>query len=293
MTAEAPNGAAVRVERLSQRYRRGFWLRTQTVLADLALELPRGGRLALLGPNGSGKSTLLRLLMGLERPSSGAITVLGHNPRLGSVRRQLGYAPDGAPFPQQVPLINLLSTVARLHGLGAAQARRLAHQRLERFGLGQALKQELGKCSLGMRRRFVLAQCFLVPRELYLLDEPSAGLDVLGQELLAEELEQALARGASLVIASHEGAEWARWAEQLLLLVAGRVQREGPLQAVLEECDAIEAEWHGPKALSGARAAAAEQGLLLQHARPAPELLRRWYRAALARPSAPGASERP
>jgi ABC-type multidrug transport system ATPase subunit len=283
--ANAPCGdssvtLALRVDQLGQSYRQGFWLRPRPVLAELSLTLPCGGRLALLGPNGSGKSTLLRLLMGLERPSQGAVTVLGGSPRSGGVRRKVGYVPDGTPFPQQVSLLALLSTAARLTGVSGRSARDLARRRLGDFGLASAEQLVLARCSLGMRRRFVLAQCFLVPRELYLLDEPSAGLDVLGQERLAEELQVALERGASLVIASHEGAEWARWAQTLLLLVDGRLRRYCPLSEVLAESAAIEAEWHGEQALERAQLAAAERGLELKHVRPAPALLRRWYREA-------------
>lgn len=272
-----PGSACFTARGLSKRYGLGPLRAPRVALAGLDLELALGGRLALLGPNGSGKSTLLRLLAGVERPDAGALKILGGDPRSGAVRRRLGYAPDGAPFPADLPLELLLETLARLHGLDRRSARLRARRQLAEAGLEGARRLALERCSLGMRRRFALAQAFLFERDLYLLDEPGAGLDAEGHAWLETLLAAARGRGSALVIASHEGAEWARHCAGVLLLSGGRARWRGSVEEVLAEAPALEVELAGGLAWGRARAALAEQGLELKDPRPAPSALAAWY----------------
>ncbi len=221
------NSPAIQARGLEQSYRSGLLWRARTVLADIHIELARGGRLGLVGPNGSGKSTLLRLIAGVERPSRGELILFGGAYKGGELRRRIGFLPEDASFPRELRAQETMELLASLRGVPRSAARERSRELLSAVGLERAAATTLGRFSRGMLRRFGLAQAMVHEPELILLDEPTAGLDAQGFAVFDELLARARARGASLVIASHVLTDLQTHCDRLIVLHEGGAAASG------------------------------------------------------------------
>jgi heme exporter protein A len=164
------------------------------VLRDLDFEIPRGGFLVVTGPNGSGKSTLLSLCAGLLAPTSGSLEVAAG-------REELGYLAHEALVYRELTAMENLELYGRLYRV--PERRERIGMLLERFGLWEARHDRVASYSRGMTQRLALCRTMLHEPHLLLLDEPYAGLDETGAQVLDEEL-ASLARERTLVVATHE-----------------------------------------------------------------------------------------
>lgn len=218
---------ALQVRRLEKSYPVGFWRQRRRVLDGVNLELRVGQTVGLVGPNGSGKSTCLRICAGVERAHRGEVLILGSPPGDESVRARVGFLPEGHPFPSELSARAALELMASFFGYGRRESAERSERMLARAGLESAARVPLSRFSQGMYRRFGLAQAFLHQPDLVLLDEPTAGLDAAGHVLLDELWREARARGASFVIASHEASDLLTFADELVVLVEGRVALAG------------------------------------------------------------------
>ncbi|MHC4923008.1 MAG: ABC transporter ATP-binding protein, partial [Planctomycetota bacterium] len=167
---------AVETNGLTRRYRGRGGGPAVLALDGLDLLLPRGCVAGLLGPNGSGKSTTIRLLLGLQRPTSGTARVLGHPAGHAAARRLTGYLPEDADLYPFLTARETVETAAALHGMGRSQRRAAAGELLERVGLMDAERRRVKGFSRGMRRRLGIAAALVHEPELLILDEPTAGL---------------------------------------------------------------------------------------------------------------------
>jgi len=275
---------AVRLRGLVQAFPVGLGLRRREVLRDVHLELARGEGLGLVGPNGSGKSTLLRLLAGVDLPRAGTIEVLGGSPREPGVRARVGWMPEDSPFPRELGARAALELIGELNGLAGRAARERARAMLSRVGLEREARTPLARFSRGMLRRFGLAQAVLHTPELVLLDEPTAGLDAPGFELLDALVGEARARGAAVVIASHLVGDVHRHCERLAVMIDGRLAAQGTPLELLAQADPAEAVAEAEVAGLDARgleqlaAAVRAQGGRWLGARPAQQSLLALYR---------------
>jgi ABC-2 type transport system ATP-binding protein len=227
--AVAPDDAAIRTSGLGKRFGR------QLAVADLDLEVPRGAVFGFLGPNGSGKTTTIRMLLGLARPTSGEIRVLGEAmPRaLRSVLPRVGALVEG---PSIYPF---LSGRANLHRLDAADPGTSARTRsarvdaaLDRVGLGAAAAKRAGAYSLGMKQRLGLAGALLTPRELLVLDEPTNGLDPQGTREVRGLIRSLSADGTTVFVSSHLLAEIEQVCTHAAVMRAGRLVAQGSLEGL-------------------------------------------------------------
>ena len=241
---------ALEVVDLCRRYRTGWRGAQRTALAELTLTLEPGERVGLLGPNGSGKSTLLRLLAGVERASAGAVRVFGESLERRAARARIGYLPDGFPFPLELTPRAVLELLASLHGLERAARRREAAAQLERVGLAAEARTPLSAFSLGMKRRFALAQALLHGPDLLLFDEPTAGLDAEGYVVLDELLREARARGVTLLLATHVLGDVQAHCPRVGVLFRGRLAAEGVTAQLLDSPERVLALY---RELAGAR----------------------------------------
>jgi heme ABC exporter ATP-binding subunit CcmA len=189
-------------------------------LAGADLDVDEGEIVLLSGPNGAGKSTLLRLLAGLLPLRSGSATVLGHDLTLDrkALRREISLVGH------QSFCYDDLTAIENLHFAVRAAGRRVAagDAALEQVGLTRVAKVVHRRLSAGQQRRLALAVAIARDPRLLLLDEPHAGLDTAGRELLDGIVAGAPAEGRTVVIASHELTRARALARREVRVVAGR-----------------------------------------------------------------------
>jgi heme ABC exporter ATP-binding subunit CcmA len=172
-------------------------------LAGANLDVDAGELVALQGPNGAGKTTLLRVCAGLLPVTSGEATVLGYDLRVNAhqVRRRAGLLASSGGLYDDLTVDDNLRFWGRATGASTDDVASAAR----RFGLGgRVLTTPVSRLSTGQRRRVALAMLVARRAPLWLLDEPHAGLDAHGRDLLDEVLASACAAGATVVLASHE-----------------------------------------------------------------------------------------
>ncbi len=215
------------------------------LLRALDWEIRPGERWALLGPNGAGKTTLLNVLGAVEFPSGGTVEILGRTLGRTDVRRlreQIGQVDGrvGARFAPELSVEQVVRTGATgtigyfLDRMTQGDLMR-ADDLVAALGLGPIAKRLLAHCSDGERKRALIARA-LVPRpRLLLLDEPGAGLDLPGREILLQAIDQLGARepGLAIVMTTHHVEELPATTTHALLLRGGDVVGEGPADEVM------------------------------------------------------------
>ncbi|MCU1389416.1 MAG: ccmA [Ilumatobacteraceae bacterium] len=204
------------------------------VLAGADLTVHRGEIVLLQGPNGAGKTSLLRLFAGLLPLARGEGTVLGCDLRTNreSIRRRVGLLGHANGLYADLTVTENVRFWGATVGASSAEV----DAAMVRMGLAQRLaKVPVGKLSAGQKRRTALA-CLVARRaELWLLDEPHAGLDATGRDELDATLREATAMGATIIVASHELERAGALATRLVEVVGGQIREKarsvGPLGA--------------------------------------------------------------
>jgi heme exporter protein A len=195
-------------------------------LRGATLQVAKGSCLALLGRNGAGKTTLLRILANLSRPSKGEIKLLGYSAHTEEARRHIGYLGHGIGVYDDLSALENLILFGQL--LGVPEPRTAADKALRRVGLG-AVKDGLAReFSRGMRQRLAVARAFLHEPDLLLLDEPFTSLDDRAVTVLQALLQDARARGATIVMSTHQIREAMELATDVALLERGKIVHAGP-----------------------------------------------------------------
>ncbi|MFT4136344.1 ATP-binding cassette domain-containing protein [Microbacterium sp.] len=192
----------------------------RTALDALSVEVRSGHVTGLLGPNGAGKSTAMRLLLGLDHPTHGSVTI------------------DGAPYAQlRHPLHKVGAHLdarschprrsARAHLLGLARyagipARRVSDV-IDIVGLGSVVRRRAGSFSLGMGQRLGIAAALLGDPEVLVLDEPMNGLDIDGVRWIRSLLKSFASEGRTVLVSSHLMAEMHQTVDRVIVLGKGRL----------------------------------------------------------------------
>jgi ABC-2 type transport system ATP-binding protein len=200
-------------------------------LRDCTLEIPAGNVTALVGPNGAGKTTLLHLLVGLNRASTGAVTVFGHSPRRDAalVLPRVGFVAQEHPLPRG---FTIAETLKLGRGLNPSWDDAAADERVERLGLSP--RQKIGKLSGGQQAQIALTLALAKQPDLLVLDEPIASLDPLARREFLQTVMQAVAEtGMTVILSSHIVADLERVCDHLVILAAGRVQLAGPIEEIV------------------------------------------------------------
>jgi len=200
-------------------------------LDDVTVSLEPGSAVALLGPNGAGKTTFMRVCATLLRPTRGTVRVFGLDARRDGprIRGRIGLlAHESFLYPDLTPTENLLF-YARLFRVGAPEAR--VRSLIERQGLHGWAHRPVRTLSRGLVQRCALARMLLHEPDLLFFDEPFSGLDLDAATRLAEIIHETRARGATLVISTHDLTRAVALCSSAIVLVAGRVAWSGPIDA--------------------------------------------------------------
>lgn len=173
------------------------------ILSDVSFSVGRGEFTYVIGPNGGGKTTLLRLLLGLVKPGSGRISVLGRTPP--AANRRIGYLPQHQFYDPQFPITALEAVLTGLSfsPFASGRFREKALSALEEMGLGDEAERLYAVLSGGQRQRVLIARALVGDPELLLLDEPTANVDPAVEEALFDRLTR-LRRKPTILMVTHD-----------------------------------------------------------------------------------------
>lgn len=203
-------------------------------LDNLTFEVPAGKIFGFLGPNGAGKTTTIRLLLGLLDPTFGRVEVLGFDSskQPDEIRARTGALLECNGIYEQMSAEDNMEFYARIWRLPTAERQVRIKELLTQMGLWERRKELAGKWSKGMKQKLALARAILHQPQLIILDEPTAGLDVMAAMSIRENLASlADSQGVTVFLTTHNMAE----AERLCAQVA--VIREGKLVALNDPDD--------------------------------------------------------
>ena len=200
-----------------------------TAVDDLTLTVEPGMIFAFLGANGSGKSTTIRMLIGLLRPTDGAIELDGvdviHQPR--RVRDRIGYMGQKVSLYQRLSLLENVEFYAGLGGLAGAELARRWGALRERFALGEAEDEHPENLPAGIRQRAGLALATLHHPRVLFLDEPTAGVDVHNRGVFWDLIQDEAANGVTVFVTTHF-LEEADYCDRAAFIDAGRLIANAP-----------------------------------------------------------------
>jgi heme ABC exporter ATP-binding subunit CcmA len=178
---------------------------------------------ALLGRNGAGKTTLLRMLSGLSNPSKGEVKLFGGSPREQATRRRVGMIGHGIGIYDELTASENLQVFARLFEVDPKRC----DEWLERTDLARVKDGRAREFSRGMRQRLAIARAFLHDPQFLILDEPFTSLDDRAIALLQRLLEDALRRGVTVIMSTHQIREAMVLATHCVLLNRGQLAYAG------------------------------------------------------------------
>jgi len=204
----------------------------RVALDGIDLTLDGAQLVGVIGPDGAGKTTLLRTLAGLLEVEAGMARVLGYDiaDDVRELKRQVGYVPQAFSLPRDLSVMENLRFTARLHQLPAALFRARAEALLARTGLAPFTARPAGALSGGMKQKLAISCALLADPALLLLDEPTAGVDVLARDEIWAMLQER--QQHSLILISTSYLEEVAACARLLYLDAGRVVANGTPQAL-------------------------------------------------------------
>ncbi|AMQ57100.1 metal ABC transporter ATP-binding protein [Algoriphagus sanaruensis] len=208
------------------------------VLWNVDFSLPGGKLIGVLGPNGAGKSTLIKSIMGLISPTSGYVKIF--DKPLQDVRSRISYVPQRESvdwnFPASVMDVVLMGTYGRL-GLfrrPGKMEKEIALQSLEQVGMTPYLNRQISELSGGQQQRVFIARALAQQADLYLMDEPFAGVDMATETAIFELLKQMTKAGKTVLVVHHDihsAMKFFDWVIMLNLHLVG----SGPKDQVMTE----------------------------------------------------------
>ncbi|MCC7015546.1 MAG: ABC transporter ATP-binding protein [Planctomycetes bacterium] len=220
----------LRVHGLTKVYGRGlFGAPGFRALDSLSLEVGRGQVFGLLGPNGAGKTTLVKILLGLVRKTEGEAQLFGSSVGDASVRRRVGYLPEGHRLPQYLTGLQMLELFGQMCGRDRAFLRARIPTLLDMVGMRDAAQRKIREYSKGMTQRIGLAQAMIHEPELVILDEPTDGVDPVGRAAVRQIVQNMKDAGVTVFINSHLLQEVEMICDRVVIMAKGRILREGSI----------------------------------------------------------------
>ena len=220
----------IRVEALTKAYRPFGVVRP--VLKGVDLTIAPGEVVGLIGPNGAGKTTLMSCIVGFLNADAGSITIDGRSNDDLDVRRRTGFVPERMNFDRRANGGAFLRYMARLAGVPRDRVHARVDELLNRLGLADAEDKRLSQYSRGMLQRIGMAQALMLDPDFLFLDEPTSGLDPNGVFLVRDLIAEEKARGAAVLLNSHQLAEIEKVCDRVLFLSGGVIARDEALREI-------------------------------------------------------------
>ncbi|GAB3594015.1 ABC transporter ATP-binding protein [Angustibacter peucedani] len=214
--ASSPSSPALRLRDLHQHFG------AVQAVRGIDLEIQRGEVVAFLGPNGAGKTTTIDMVLGLARPTSGTVEVLGGSPQQAVARGEIAAVMQTGGLLKDLTVRETVQMMAALFSYS-----RPVDEVLARAGIAEIADRRVGKCSGGQQQRLRFALALVPDPELLVLDEPTTGMDVEGRREFWAAIRADAARGRTVVFATHYLDEADAYADRIVLVSRGKVVADG------------------------------------------------------------------
>jgi Cu-processing system ATP-binding protein len=201
------------------------------VLDGVSFDINQQGVVAVLGPNGSGKTTVLKTILGMVLPQSGEIFYKGQ-PIIGKwdYRKEIGYLPQIAQFPDNLVVSELIDMIKNIRNMPSKE-----EEIIELFGVQPFLDKKLSNLSGGTKQKVNLVLTFMFDSPLYILDEPTAGLDPVSLIHLKELIQNEKSKGKTLLITTHIMSLVEELSDEIIFLLEGKIYFQGSVQELEKE----------------------------------------------------------
>ncbi|MCE5301128.1 MAG: ABC transporter ATP-binding protein [Spirochaetia bacterium] len=218
-----------------------FWKNDRVVGIDnLSLKIKKGEVFGLLGLNGAGKTTLMKILLGLLKPTSGSVNILGSNIEDEKIRAKIGYLSELPYFPKYLKAKEILAYFAEILGLPENTKKERINSVLKTVRLTEKAETRIKGFSKGMQGRLGLAQAILNDPEILFLDEPMSGLDPLGYKETRDIILDLNRRGRTIFFNSHILSEVEKICNRVGILHKGKLIDVQPAAKVIKKYKNLE-----------------------------------------------------
>lgn len=201
------------------------------IIHGLNFEVKKGEIFGFLGSNGSGKTTTIRALLGIYQADSGELLINGEEfspEKFGAI----GYLPEERGLYKKEKVIDVMQYFGRLKGLSKKEAQEFSKKYLERVGLEDKANLNIDKLSGGQQQKIQLGITIMGKPDLLILDEPTKGFDPVNRQLLMDIIAEENARGATIVMVTHQMEEVEKICNRALLLKDGKVKAYGTVDEI-------------------------------------------------------------
>lgn len=207
---------------------------SKKIVENLSFEVQKGEIFGFLGSNGSGKTTTIRALLGIYQADSGELLINGKkfSPENGA---KIGYLPEERGLYKKETVIDTMVYFAQLKGLSKKDALENSMKFLKRVGLEDKAKLKVEKLSGGQQQKIQLGITIIGRPDLLILDEPTKGFDPVNRELLMEIIKEENARGATVIMITHQMEEVEKICDRAILLKDGKCEAYGKVDEIREE----------------------------------------------------------
>jgi Cu-processing system ATP-binding protein len=206
----------IKIEHLQKRFKRMY------ALEDISIEIPAGRVVSLIGPNGSGKTTLIKCILGMVRPDKGNIFFDGANIRTDNqYRNRIGYMPQIGRYPDNMKIGQVLEMIRNIRGTGHQKT---DDELYEAFNMEAIKEKPMQSLSGGTRQKVSATLAFMFSPDVFILDEPTAGLDPVASEILKEKINKEKKRGKLILITSHILSDLDELTTDVMYLQEGHLQ---------------------------------------------------------------------
>ena len=199
--------------------------RAVKAVEDFSLSIPAGEVFGIAGPNGAGKSTLIGMVLGFLQPTSGTVTISGKSPRSYVEQNGVGYLSELVAIPPHWRAEAALKRFAILSGVAEHQLPAAVDAAVAKLGIEEHRGKKIKALSKGNLQRVGIAQAVAQPAEIYILDEPTHGLDPVWTQRFRDIVNELRSPDRVILIASHNLDELGRLADRVAIIDHGRLQR--------------------------------------------------------------------
>ena len=205
---------------------------------NLSFSVKKGEVLGFLGPNGAGKSTTMKMITGFLEPTSGTVSVCGHDvlEEPIQVKEKIGYLPEGAPSYGEMTVKNFLDFIADIRGMKGKEKETCVDEIIKKINLESVRNQTIDTLSKGFKRRVGVAHVLMHDPEVLIMDEPTDGLDP-NQKHEVRTLIKEMAAHKAIVISTHILEEVEAICTRAIIIASGELLFDGTPEELLAKSD--------------------------------------------------------